>query len=72
MYIYLICRSKVLPKQMFSLGGKQTAVAQTKSLSSHSKRTLLTTSNTIEQPSKKRKIISNNPDFISIQTSDQV
>ncbi|GAB1866766.1 Ribonuclease H1 [Camponotus japonicus] len=63
--------SKVLPKQMFSLGGKQTAVAQTKSLSSHSKRTLLTTSNTSEQPSKKRKIISNNPDFISIQTSDQ-
>lgn len=57
---------------MFSLGGKQAAVAQTKSLSSYSKRTLLTSSNTSEQPSKKRKISSNNPDFTSIQTSVQV
>lgn len=70
MHIYLIYRSRVLPKQMFSLGGKRIAVAQTKS--SLSKRTLSTSSNISEQPNKKRKITSDNPDFTSIQTSDQV
>ncbi|XP_029662746.1 ribonuclease H1-like isoform X1 [Formica exsecta] len=63
--------SQVLPKQVFLLGSKQTAVAQTKLLSSLSKRTLLTNSNTNEQPSKKRKIISDNTDFTLTQLSDQ-
>lgn len=72
MYTYLICRSEVLPKQMFSLGDKQATVARTKSLALLSKRTLLTNSNTNEQPSKKRKITPDNTDFTSIQTSNQV
>lgn len=72
MYIYLICRSEALPKQMFSVGNKQVTVVQTKSLALLSKRPLLTNSNTSERSSKKRKITSDNADFISIQTSDQV
>ncbi|KAL6420458.1 hypothetical protein ACFW04_014447 [Cataglyphis niger] len=62
--------AQVLPKQMFPLGSKQTAVAQTKLISSFSKRTLLTNSDTNEQPSKKRKIASN-ADFIFTASSDQ-
>ncbi|XP_050460117.1 ribonuclease H1 isoform X2 [Cataglyphis hispanica] len=62
--------AQVLPKQMFPLGSKQTAVAQTKLISSFSKRTLLTNSDTNEQPSKKRKITSN-ADFIFTESSDQ-
>ncbi|XP_011701028.1 PREDICTED: ribonuclease H1-like isoform X2 [Wasmannia auropunctata] len=49
-------RSQALPKQLFALGGKQ-SVAQTKLLSIP-KRTLSTSSDSNEQPSKKRKIAS--------------
>ncbi|XP_011875673.1 PREDICTED: ribonuclease H1-like isoform X2 [Vollenhovia emeryi] len=49
-------RSQALPKQLFALGGKQSAVAPTKSLLSVSKRALSTIDNTNEQPSKKRKV----------------
>lgn len=63
--------SQVLPKQVFPLGSKQTAVAQRKLLLSLSKRTLSTNSDTNEQPSKKRKITSDNAEFTSIQLSDQ-
>ncbi|XP_018361571.1 PREDICTED: ribonuclease H1-like isoform X2 [Trachymyrmex cornetzi] len=55
-------RFQTLPKQLFTLGGKQSAIVQTKSLSSISKRTLSTSDDSNEHPSKKRKItdISNN------------
>ncbi|KYN39010.1 Ribonuclease H1 [Trachymyrmex septentrionalis] len=55
-------RSQTLPKQLFTLGGKQSAIVQTKPLSSISKRTLSTNDDNNEHPSKKRKItdISNN------------
>ncbi|CAL1677187.1 unnamed protein product [Lasius platythorax] len=62
--------SQVLPKQVFPLGSKQSAMVQTKLLSSLSKRTL-SGSNTSEQPSKKRKITSDTADFTSIKSSDQ-
>ncbi|XP_012056538.1 PREDICTED: ribonuclease H1-like [Atta cephalotes] len=54
-------RSQTLPKQLFTLGGKQSAIIQTK-LSSISKRTLSTSDDSNEHPNKKRKItdISNN------------
>ncbi|XP_012216204.2 ribonuclease H1-like isoform X1 [Linepithema humile] len=62
--------SQALPKQLFQLGNKQSAV--TKSLSSLSKRTLLTSSSDIsEHPSKKRKIIPNVANLKSTQSSDQ-
>ncbi|XP_012525622.1 ribonuclease H1 [Monomorium pharaonis] len=66
-------RSQVLPKQLFALGRKQVTVAETKPLSSLSKRTLSTSNDTNEsneQPNKKRKITSDNC-FLSAQCLDQ-
>ncbi|KAG5312171.1 RNH1 Ribonuclease, partial [Acromyrmex insinuator] len=50
-------KSQTLPKQLFTLGGKQSAIVQTKPLSSISKRTLSTSDDSNEHPNKKRKII---------------
>ncbi|KYN00398.1 Ribonuclease H1 [Cyphomyrmex costatus] len=49
-------RSQMLPKQLFTLGRKQSALVQTKPLLSISKRTLSSSDDSNEHPSKKRKI----------------
>lgn len=70
-HVNILSRSQAVPKQLFRLGNKQSAITQTTLLSSLSKRTLSNNSDSSEHPSKKRKI-TNDENLKLTQSSDQV
>jgi len=57
---------------MFPLGNKQPVITQKSSLTSFAKRNLSTSNDGLEQPNKKRKIISDSINLGSIQSFEQV